>query len=55
MDRLAAFFHWSDTQALEQAIKVARDQEIDMAEIRQWSQEEGALDKFEIFARKIAL
>lgn len=47
-DRLAAYFHWKDQQSLEQAILVARDQTVDLEEIRRWSVNEGSAD---IFAR----
>ena len=48
-DRLAAFYHWNDRQSLEQALLVARDQEVDLLEVRNWSEREGELGKFESF------
>lgn len=48
-DRLAAFYHWEDRQSLEQALMVARAQEIDFLEIRRWAEREGDSGKFEIF------
>ena len=48
-DRLAAYFHWDDRQAFEQALLVARDQQIDLREIRRWSRSERHEEKFEIF------
>jgi hypothetical protein len=33
-DRLAAFYHWNDQQALEQAIMVANVQEVDFREVK---------------------
>jgi hypothetical protein len=48
-DRLAAFFHWSDQQALRQAVMVARMQPIDLDEVRRWSTAEGMASKFEQF------
>lgn len=48
-DRLAAFYHWGDRQALNQAVMVAKDHRVSMKEIERWSKNEGALDKFEIF------
>jgi hypothetical protein len=48
-DRLAAFFHWSDQQALRQAVMVARMQPIDFDEVRRWSTAEGMASKFEQF------
>jgi len=49
MDRLAAYFHWNDHQALEQALMVARAQRIDMEEVRSWSEAEGMSDRFHTF------
>ena len=40
-DRLAAFYHWSDPQALQQAILVAEAQNVNFREIKRWSLEEG--------------
>ncbi len=37
-DRLAAYYHWGDQQSLAQAIFVARDQKVDINEIRRWSE-----------------
>lgn len=48
-DRLAAYFHWNDRQALEQAILVFRDQHVELAEVRRWSIAEGMARKFSIF------
>lgn len=48
-DRLASFFHWKDMQALEQAIMVVNDQEVDLQEIELWAQGEKHLDKFNQF------
>jgi hypothetical protein len=36
-DRLAAFYHWDDKQALEQAIWVSQKYPIDVNEIQRWS------------------
>jgi hypothetical protein len=48
-DRLAAFFHWSDTMAFEQALLVAKEQSIDIADLRRWAKAEGEADKLAIF------
>lgn len=48
-DRLAAYYHWADTQSLKQATIVARKQEIDLDEIKKWSEKENALEKFNKF------
>lgn len=48
-DRLAAFFHWNDRMALEQALLVARTQPIDIADLRRWAKAEGKADKLATF------
>ena len=48
-DRLAAFFYWNDTMAFEQALLVARDQQIDIADLRRWAKAEGQTDKLATF------
>ena len=54
-DRLSAYFHWNDRQALEQAVWVARDQagEYSLEEIEQWAKREGEPEKFNTFAERI--
>jgi hypothetical protein len=52
-DRLAAFYFWNDLQALEQALMVARDNEVDLELVRKWSKKEGELEKYEIFLKKL--
>ena len=44
-NRLAAFYHWNDRQALQQALWVAKDQagNYDLDAIKGWSIREGAL------------
>lgn len=52
-DRLAAFLHWNDRNALQQALAVAvaqRDR-IDLETIRRWCLREGHAGRFEEFAR----
>ena len=46
-DRLAAYYHWGDQQALLQAVLVAEQHKIDVDEIRRWSQAEGKLKEFD--------
>ncbi|UCD34126.1 MAG: hypothetical protein JSU90_07430 [Nitrospiraceae bacterium] len=48
-DRLAAFYHWNDTEALEQAVLVAKAQKVSLEEVRRWSEHEGHMKKYEIF------
>jgi hypothetical protein len=49
MDRLAAFYHWNDQQALAQALLVARENEIDFEEVKRWSLDEGMAEKYHFF------
>jgi len=53
MDRLAAFYHWEDYESLEQALKVAKNQEIDLYEIEAWSADEGMDERFAFFLKKL--
>lgn len=52
-DRLAAYFHWNDRQALEQAVLVASAQEIDLNDVRRWSESEGNAQKFQVFRKRL--
>ena len=45
-DRLAAWFHWKDRQALQQAVWVARRHAFDREAVRAWSLREGMADEF---------
>ena len=49
MDRLAAFYHWSDRQCLDQALMVACHHKVDLAAIERWSAAEGQPRKFQEF------
>jgi hypothetical protein len=53
-DRLAGYYHWQDRQSLLQAVMVASDNEVDLKEIKRWSNHEGKLDKFEDFRTQLA-
>jgi hypothetical protein len=48
-DRLATYYHFKDRQGLIQAIMVAKENEVDLEEIRNWSQSEGKLGEFTEF------
>ncbi len=52
-DRLAAFFHWNDRQALEQALLVALDQEVDLNDLQTWSASEEHEEKFKAFVKRL--
>ena len=53
MDRLAAYYHWKDRQALEQALLVAERHPVDMKEIESWSEREGMKDRFLKFRERL--
>ncbi len=42
MDRLAAFWHWSDRQSWDQAVLVARHRDVDYESLAEYAHEEGA-------------
>lgn len=52
-DRLAAYFHWNDRQALEQAVLVASAQKIDLDDVRRWSDSEGSAEEFQAFKKRL--
>ena len=54
-DRLAAFFHWRDSQSLEQALLVAKAHRVSMKELARWSSAEGHAEGFEEFRRRLQL
>lgn len=51
MDRLAAFFHWNDPQALDQAVLIAQDNPIDWPAVEAWAAQEDASEKYQTFKR----
>ncbi len=53
-DRLAAFFHWADRQALEQAVLVCRAQRVDLREVARWARAEGAVGRYREFRCALA-
>lgn len=52
-DRLSAFFHWNDQQALAQAIFVAEAQSIVLENVQNWALGEGYLEKFKFFLARL--
>ncbi len=51
-DRLAAFFHWDDEQALEQALLVAKNYTINLPDLKRWATTEGYLKKLAQFLER---
>ena len=52
-DRLAAYYHWNDPQALEQALLITEAQKIDITEVRRWSVKEGHVKKCQAFLKRV--
>ena len=53
-DRLAAYFHWNDRQALDQAVLVANSNNVDRADLANWAEQEDIADtKFDHFMRRL--
>ncbi len=52
-DRLAAFFHWGDRQALAQAVLVATAQQVDLNDLRDWSRAEEGEEDFRAFEEEL--
>jgi len=46
-----AFYYWNDRQALDQAILVCKDCNIDLREIERWSNNEGMDIKYKKFLK----
>jgi hypothetical protein len=53
-DRLCAYYFWNDMQGLEQAVLVAKDQPVDLKEIKRWSKVEAKEKEYETFTDKLA-
>ena len=52
-DRLAAYYHWDDSQSLTQAIWVAQKNEVNLKELKKWSKNEGCIDKYNNFVNTL--
>jgi len=50
-DRLIAYYAWNDDRSLEQAILIAINNDIDLENIKSWSEKEQELEKYEHFLR----
>lgn len=47
------FSHWNDEQTLQQAILVAKNQPIDLEEIKKWAKDEGHQEKMKRFLKEL--
>ena len=52
-DRLVAYYQWGDQQSLEQAILVSRESEINLDEVRRWSEREGFQAEYESISGRL--
>jgi len=52
-DRLTWFYHDNDRQCFEQAVLVARENRIDLDEIKRWSAGEGKSDRFRQIRKRL--
>jgi len=52
-DRLAAYYHWGDTQCLEQAVLVIKNARVNLRDVRRWSVAEGKLSEFERIRKRL--
>jgi len=52
-DRLAAFYHWGDSQCLEQAVMVSLAQNIDYENIKNCSKKERSLKKYNFYINSL--
>jgi len=52
-DRLCTFYFWNDLQGLEQAVLVAKSQQVDLKEIKRWSKVEEKEKEFKTFTDKL--
>ena len=52
-DRLAAFYHWTDRQSLDTAVRIAQHHRVNLRAIGEWSSREGASAEFEEFMQAL--
>jgi len=54
-DRLAAFYHWQDRQALEQALMICHTKRVNLKEVERWSRKEGMVAQYKIFLKNLKI
>ena len=52
-DRLASYIHFKAPEGLDQAVLVAKNQDVNLASIKKWCKGENSLNVFEEFLRAI--
>jgi len=53
-DRLAAFYHWQDRQALAAAVAIAVHVRVTLSKVRRWSKDEGHPEDYKRFLAELA-
>jgi hypothetical protein len=53
MDRLAWYYSTNDRQCLDQAVMVAKAQNINLDKVREWSKRERSLEKYDDFIKRL--
>lgn len=53
-DRLLWYYHYNDFSALSAAVGVSQARSVDMNYLREWSEQEGELEKFKMFNGQVA-
>jgi hypothetical protein len=53
-DRLAGYFYWDDRQCLEQALDVAKNNQVDIKEIKRWAINEDQEKKLKNFLQQLS-
>jgi len=52
-DRLAAFYHWKDRQALAAAVGIAVRKRVNLSKVRSWSRREGHPKAYDVFLSEL--
>ena len=52
-DRLASYIHFKAPEELDQAVLVAKNQDVNLRSIKKWCKGENALDAFEEFVKAL--
>ncbi len=53
-DRLAAYYHWQDRQALAAAVAIAMHERVSLSKVKRWSDAEGHAESYKRFLAELA-
>jgi len=53
-DRLSAYYHWDDTQTLDQAVQICQEQAVDIKDVERWSEREEMSEKLQVFLSRLS-